>query len=416
MKNPRNSAKVTTKTGQHRMISPDEALELVLKEAKPLLAERRPILEAYGCILDEPICADRDQPPFDRAMMDGYAVPEGAAGKKLTVVDLVPAGQVATSNLIEGHCVEIMTGAPCPECTEAVVPKEHVKVDENEVDFPKLIVPGQHIVTRGSECRSGEVVIKADTRIDALAVAVLSSFGKESVSVISSPSLAIITTGAEVVPPESLPGPSQIRDGNGPMLCAMAESLGVGRPECAHAFDQMDSIIDNLKRFADHDLLILTGGVSVGRFDLVPEALKQQGAEVIFHRVRQKPGKPLLFARRGDQLIFGLPGNPLACHFCFHRYVAPTVRRMQGHNPDRVISRGRLAESIQPRRGRAHFVLGKVGEVADSDGVTSIRPMPGKSSGDVFYAVAPNCYLKIPAGSEVIPAGELIDFTWLDGI
>ena len=412
MENLAHPAETTPQPAPRLMIPPDEALQLVLDAAKRLPAEQRPMLEVAGLVLDEPVKADRDQPPFDRAMMDGYAVPEGAAGERLPVVAQIAAGQASTVNLTEGQCVEIMTGAPCPVGTLAVVPKEHTQGDESEVLLPKRIEPGQHIAPQGSECRRGEVVLPVGNRIDALAVAALGSFGKVSVRVIRPLRLAIVTTGAELVPPESLPAPSQIRDGNGPMLYTMAQGLGVERPACAHAEDRMASIIENLQRFADSDVLILTGGVSVGRFDLVPDAVKQDGAEVIFHKVRQKPGKPLLFARRGDQLVFGLPGNPLACHLCFHRYVGPAIRKMQGRDPNRAKLRGRLGEPVEPKRGRAHFVLGVVDGAGD---LPLIRPLPGKSSADVFRAVGPNCYLEIPPGPEVIPVGEWVGFTWLDG-
>lgn len=416
MENLARTAEPTSQPTPRLRISPDEALQLVLDATEQLSAEQRTMLEAAGLVLDEPVRADRDQPPFDRAMMDGYAVPENAAGKRLPVVDQVAAGQASTVKLTEGQCVEIMTGAPCPAGTLAVVPIEQTQSDESGVLFPKRIVPGQHIVPRGAECPKGEVVLPTGNRIDALAVAALASFGQVSVRVIRPPRLAIVTTGAELVPPESVPGPTQIRDGNGPMLYTMAQGYGIERPALVHATDQMDSIIENLKRFADYDVLVVTGGVSVGRFDLVPDALKQAGAEVIFHKVRQKPGKPLLFARRGDQFIFGLPGNPLACHFCFHRYVGPAIRKMQGQDPNRAELRGRLSEPVEPKRGRAYYVLGLVDDATGESHLPLVRPVPGKSSADVFRAVGPNCYLEIPPGPELIPAGELIGFTRLDGI
>ena len=180
--------------------------------------------------------------------------------------------------------------------------------------------------------------------------------------------------------------------------------------------DQMDRIVESLERFSTSDLLILAGGVSAGRLDLVPDALRQVGAEIIFHKVRQKPGKPLLFARRGDQLIFGLPGNPLACHFCFHRYVGPAIRKMQGRDPSRPTRSGRLAKPVKPKGGRPYFLLGLIDDSADPEGLPKVHPTRTKSSADLFRKVAPNCYLEIPPGSDTLPPGTKVHFTRIDGI
>lgn len=406
-----------SKGGQKRllrkMVSPDEALQLVLGETALLPTVLRPICEAIGCTLAEEVAADRDQPPFDRAMMDGYAVPDGAAGRTLPVVGQIPAGCEAMSHLREGRVAEIMTGAACPPGTYAVVPKEQVQTDENGATLPTKIVAGQHIATRGSEHGTGETVLRAGDRVDSLAVAALACFGKTSVRIFRSATVAIVTTGAEVVPPESVPGPAQIRDGNGPMLYTMARASGVERPILEHATDRTDAIVDCVSRHIECDVLVLTGGVSAGRYDLVPDALRQAGAEIVLHKVRQKPGKPLLFARRGKQLIFGLPGNPLASHFCFHRYVGAALRKLQGVNPYRPGIRAKLTEPVTPKPGRAYYVLGKL-DLSDSVRGPTTHPLPGRSSADVFRAVAPDCYLEIPPGRETIPASEFVTVTTLD--
>ncbi len=398
------------------MISPEKALQLVLDSAIELPVEQRSLYETTGLVLAEPVCADQDQPPFDRAMMDGYAVPEGAASRRLPVVEQVAAGQASSLHLAEGQCVEIMTGAPCPPGSSAVVPIEHVRLDENGVVFPSQIRAGQNIAPRGSDRQKGEVILQEGDRIDALAVAVMASVGKTSVRVIRPARVAILTTGAEVVSPESTPGAAQIRDANGPMLCVMARAAGVESPVLEHVTDEMDSTVESIKRFAGFDVLVLTGGVSAGRFDFVPDALRQEGAEVVFHKVGQKPGKPLLFARRKNQLIFGLPGHPLASHFSFHRYVATAIRKMQGQESNRPVLTGQLATAVKRRADRTAFVLGKVDGADDVDHPPQIQPLPGRSTADVFRAVAPNCYLEIPTGDDTIPVGGSVRYTRLDGI
>jgi molybdopterin molybdotransferase len=398
------------------MISAAEALRLVLDAARRLPTEQRSMAEATGLVLAEAVGADQDQPPFDRAMMDGYAVPEDAAGLWLPIIDRVAAGQASALHLAHGQCAEIMTGAPCPSGTWAVVPKEHIQLDENGVLFPPQIKAGQNIAPKGSDRKHGEVILQEGDRIDALAIAVLASVGKTSVRVIRPARVAIITTGAEVVSPDSKLEAAQIRDANGPMLSAMARAATVENAVLEHATDEMDAIVDTVQRFADFDVLVLTGGVSAGRFDFVPDALRQGGAKIVFHKVLQKPGKPLLFAQQENQLIFGLPGHPLACHFSFHRYVLPAIRKMQGQQSNRPVLTGLLTQPVKRRTDRTAFVLGKVIESDDAARPSQIQPLPGRSTADVFRAVAPDCYLEIPTGTDPIPAGGSVRFTRLDPI
>lgn len=348
--------------------------------------------------------------------MDGYAVSEGAAGRRLPVVEQVAAGQASAVPLIAGRCVEIMTGAPCPVGTWAVVPKEHIQLDENGVLFPSQIKERQNISAKGSDRRQGEVILQKGDRIDALAVAVLASVGKTLVPVIRPANVAIVTTGAEVISPNRKPESAQIRDANGPMLTVMAQATGTASVVHEHATDEMDAIRDCIERFAEFDVLVLTGGVSAGRFDFVPDVLRQVGAEVVFHKVSQKPGKPLLFARRENQLIFGLPGHPLASHFSFHRYVASAIHKLQGQASSRPVLTGQLTKPVKRRTDRTAFVLGRVDDGNEAEGIAQVEPLPGRSTADVFRAVAPNCYLEIPVGPESIPAGGPIRFTRLDPI
>ena len=189
------------------------------------------------------------------------------------------------------------------------------------------IAPGRrHIAAIGSECPAGEVVLSPGQPIAPLAVAVLASFGRGTVRVFRRPSMAIVTTGAELALPGRDPQPAQIRNSNGPMLAAMAQRIGIDRPTRLHAQDQVEAIADAIRRAGPREMIVISGGVSAGAYDLVPQAVEAVGAEIVFHKVAQKPGKPFLFARRARQLLFGLPGNPLACHLGFHRYVAAAVR------------------------------------------------------------------------------------------
>ena len=363
--------------------------------------------------LAEEIRADRDYPPFPRAMMDGYAVRTGHAGRAVPVVGEVAAGQDVRTRVTDELCLEIMTGAACPPGTEAVVPKEHARVDGDRVALPRQIEAGRHIAPPGSECPAGRIVLSAGETVTPLAVAVMASFGLESVEVVPRPRLAVITTGGELVPVGQDPGRAQIRDSNGPMLVAMACDMGIDRPPHWHAADRLDAIGHALKQAADRDMVLISGGVSVGTYDLVPEALKRWDAEPIFHKVAQKPGKPLLLARKGDQLVFGLPGNPLAVHFCFLRYVAAAIRKMEGKPPVPDPLYGRLAKPIVPKRGRTYFAAAQVERSRPPHRGWRLQPLRGVSSADVFASCRANCYVEVPPGKAELAVGEKLAFTWI---
>ena len=394
------------------MIAPDEALGLVLKHAPRLPSRTVPLADACGLELAEPVLADRDCPPFPRAMMDGFAVRLTDAGNVVRVVGEIAAGQSASTDVTEGRSLEIMTGAPCPPGTEAVVQKEHVSRNEDDLALPDRIMRGQHIAPQGSECRAGDLVLRPGQTVTPLAVAVMATFGMEAVRVTPRPTLAIITTGAELIPVGQDLGPSQIRDSNGPMFVALARDLRLNRVVHEHAEDSLDSIVAALEKAVANDILLLTGGVSVGNYDLVPQALKVFGAEIVFHKVRQKPGKPLLFACKNAQLIFGLPGNPLASHLCFHRYVVPAIRQLDGKTAVADPVLGKLASPVQPKRGRTYFVAAH-GMRDDETGDWKIHPLPGVSSADIFTSCSANAYVEVPPGQVEIPAGEALGFTWI---
>ncbi len=394
------------------MIQPDEALQLVLQIASRREPRTVPLEEACGLELAESVAATSDQPAFARAMMDGFAVRLADAGRTVPLIGSVAAGQAPPESLPEEGCIEIMTGAACPPGTEAVVPKEHVRRAGNEVTLPSRIVRGQHIAPVGSECRKGDVLLEVGNMVTPLAVAAMASFGIRAVRTIPKPSVGIITTGEELVPYHSEPGPGQIRNTNGPMLAALCRWQGLQQPDYLHAADQVEAIVEALRELMTKDIVLLTGGVSVGTYDLVPLAVRNYGAELVFHKVAQKPGKPLLFARRGSQLVFGLPGNPLASHFCFHRYVAAAARQMCGSQAVTPSETARLAAPIDPKPGRAWFVPG-IAFADSSGGCWLVRPLPGASSADVFSSCRANCYIEIPAGRSPVPEGETVRFTWI---
>ena len=393
------------------MISAAEALELVIQAASPRPPRPVPLAEACGLCLAEDVVADRDYPPFARATMDGFAVRLADAGQSVTVLGEIPAGCVWSGELAGGQCLEISTGASCPSAAEAVVLKEHVARREDRVLLPAKIEMGQNIAPQGSECRQGRRVLAAGDVATPLATAVMASFGILSIRVVPRPSIGIVTTGAELVPPGRQPAPGQIRDANGPMLLALASAMQLERPLHLGATDRLETIVAALQRMAERDLILLCGGVSVGVHDLVPRALTQYGADIVFHKVKQKPGKPLLLARKDRQLLFGLPGNPLACHLGFQRYVAAAIRRMAGQAAAATFY-GELAQAVGAKGGRTHFAPARAEHAPASRTSWRLEVLPTVSSADIFNSCRANCYVEVPPGNDGLAAGQTAAFTW----
>lgn len=393
------------------MISPDDALACVLRNVTPLPPRPVALEMALGRSLAEDVRAPHDFPPFDRSMMDGFAVQRKEKERYACHTGCLNPGEVRETPLEPGTCVEIMTGWPCPPGTEMVVPYEDVLREEGRIFLPPDPVPGQFIVRRGEECRKGKTVLSSGLRVTPLVIAVLASFGREEVLVSSSPRIAILVTGDEVVQGGTPSGPGQIADANGPMLYAMAQELGVSEIRSLFSKDRLDDLTQALEEVESEEIVLMTGGVSEGLFDLVPEALRKTGAEILFHKVSQKPGKPMLFARKGSRLYFGLPGNPLSAHLGFHRYVAPCIRIMQGNSSRRA--RGQSRALMPPQGGlRTRFDLLRSGKGSTPEEVTVYA---GRNSSDLFSVCGANGIVRIPPAHpeelETIP--EIMEFEWL---
>jgi len=397
------------------MITADEAIDRVIRMARTMPPISTGLPEACGRVLAEDIVADRDYPSFPRSMMDGFAVRLADAGKAVPVVGEIPAGRSWEGTLSDGRCLAILTGGACPDGTEAVVPQELTRQQGMDVLLPANIAAGQNIAAPGSECAAGRRALNAGMRLTPLGVAVLASFGKTSVRVIPFPRLAIITTGGEFVQEGDPLGPGQIRNSNGPMLLAMARDLGIDSPRYLHAPDRIVELRQVLEESHDADIVVLTGGVSVGAYDLVPQAIAELGAETLFHGVSQKPGKPMLFARSERQLFFGLPGNPLSCHLGFHRYVRAATRKMSGRDPRPRRFQGELTGRIACKGDRTHFVPALAEPAVDSRSTWRVTPLPAASSADVFAAGVANCYVEAPPMDVPLVAGQTCQFTWLGG-
>ncbi len=392
------------------MVAPAEAEGLVCMAARPRQPQRLPIEETVGLTLAEPVRADRDCPPFARAMMDGYAVRLASAGRTLAVVGEVAAGEFCATPVGDDACLAIATGARCPPGTEVVVQKEHARYEEERVTLPSDLTPGRHIAPPGSECRAGRAIADCGQRVTGLMVAAMAAVGCCEVQVVPRPSAAVITTGGELVAADQEPADAQIRDSNGPMLAAILNAMGIACRIRVHVPDRAEAIRHALEEARDCDLVLLSGGVSAGTYDLVPDTVQQYGAQIVFHKVSQKPGKPLLLAKKGEQLVFGLPGNPLASHLCLERYVRLAIECMEGRTEMPARRWGRLTAGVRPRAGRTYFMTAACEAPRDAADGWRLAPLFGVSSADVFSTCCANGYIIVPPGREDRPPGDILEF------
>jgi len=402
----------------------EKALEIVLASAPRLPSEDVPLDEAVGRVLAEDVASDVDMPPFDRSAMDGFAVrAEDVAGAPvvLPVAGLLRAGQYPEASLPAGQALQIMTGAPVPPGATAVQQVERTRsVDGgSRVEVLVPVAAGANIARRGSEVRAGDVVLRAGETIDPAAVAVLAAVGKGRIRVGRRPVVAVLTTGDELVGVDEKPGPGRIRNSNGPTLLARARWAGAMARSLGVVPDETGKIAAAVEEGLRADVLVVSGGVSEGVYDLVEGVFARFGVEVAFDKVALKPGAPLVFGRRGDTLVFGLPGNPVSAQVTFDLFVRAALLRMQGA---RVTSRPTLeAELLGPVRNRSGRQAHVPARVRYEGGRLVADPIRSMGSADVVAHSRANALLVIAADrvemlpGERVPARPLGNFLERDG-
>jgi len=395
----------------------DEALECVLRHAAALAApewEEVALLDSAGRVLAKGVTADRDQPPFDRSTRDGFAVraAELSAGELLRVAGQVRAGQIWVSAPISpGIAIEIMTGAPVPLGADAVVMVEHVeRLEDSAIRFAagRSLRAGDNIVPRGSEARAGQIVLSVGVSVGAAEIALAASCGCEGLRVFRRPRVAIVATGDELVELNQVPEPQQIRNSNSYALAALVTAAGGEAVRMPIARDRREEIAAAIGAARGCDLLVLSGGVSMGEYDLVEEVLLSLGAEFFFTGVRMQPGKPVVFGRLPATeefpavFFFGLPGNPISTQVTFHVFVEPLLRALGGAGvagPDFV--QATLGEDVPGKPGLTRLLPARRAGV-------EVRLVGWQGSGDLAANARANCYALLPADRESFHAGEII--------
>ncbi len=396
-----------------KVVEFEEALKIVLGEARGMAGVTRvALLEAAGRVLAEDVKADRDQPPFDRATRDGFAVraAEWSAGAKACVLGQVRAGEQWRGGAVRaGEAVEIMTGAPMPDGADAVAMVEHVERGPDWVQAAggRRVEVGENVVARGSEARAGQGVVVAGTRFGAAEIALAATCGLAEVAMFAKPRVAIVATGDELVEVAETPGEQQIRNSNSYAIAAMVTAAGGEPGRLAIARDVREDVRARVAEGRMGDLMILSGGVSMGEYDLVEEVLEEFGAEFFFTGVKMQPGKPVVFGRlpareaEPECYFFGLPGNPISTQVTFHCFAETFLRALGGEaSPQPRWAQATLAEAVGGRPGLTRLLPARM------DGV-EVRLVGWQGSGDLAANARANCYAELLPGRSYAP-GEVV--------
>ena len=405
------------------MITVEQAIKIILEKAEPLAVESVALADALGRVLAEDVAADTDLPPFDRAQMDGYAVRSEDLREtpaRLRVVGEAAAGKGWRGTLQAGEAVRIMTGAPLPAGADSVQQVEVTREMEDGrlVTIERATEPGQFYVPRASEIASGERVLAQGEEITSARAAVLAAFGRSKVKVRRRPRAAVLATGTELVPVEETPGEDQIRDSNTYSLAAYARLAGAEVERLPFASDDPALLRGEIDEAASRaDVLVLSGGVSMGRYDFTKDALRALGAEFFFERVALRPGKPTVFARlRGQHntLVFGLPGNPVSVSVTFNLFARTALRALQGLSDAAPFEeRAVLVRAAKGTQERASYLPAILSTDVEGRQLAEVLKWGG-SSDFVAFARA-TALVIIPAGVKSLDAGEVVRVVRLPG-
>lgn len=423
----------------HMAAQPEQSSILSFEEARGIVEEHasrvRPkgrellgILDSLGHVLAEPIHADRDFPPFPRATRDGYALRASEVENvpaELQIIGEIRAGGTTPVNSVEGgHAVAIMTGAPVPNGADAVVMIEHTSRTGNRLQVGRRITSGENIVPVGAEATRGEKLLSAGQRLGYAEIAVASSVGRTRVLVHAKPQVAILSTGDEVVDIDVPPGPNQIRNSNSYSLAAQIKLAGAEPVLLPIAPDEPSRLRELLLEGLDSDLLLITGGVSLGKYDLVEQVLAELKAEFFFTGAQIQPGKPVVFGRiprvagpcgagalaretsPDHKYFFGLPGNPISTMVTFELFAKPMLQALAGMSPQKLIfTHAKLRSEIRTKTGLKRFLPALLSGQFESSEVELVK---WQGSGDIASVARANCFVVVPPDRERIAAGEWV--------
>ena len=390
------------------LLSLEEALKRILERVTPLGPEAVPLAAAAGRVLAEDARAVVDLPPFPSSAMDGFAVRSEDTPGRLPVVARIAAGLPAPRPLEAAEAMAIATGGVVPAGADSVIPLEYVVDHDNEVEVPTAVVQGDNVRPRGGDVAEGQVVVPRGVRLRAAQIGALAAAGLEGVVVSRRPRVAVLATGTELRRPGETLGPGEVYEANGVLLATALASVGADVDTLPAVADDEPSHRGALERGLAADVLVTSGGVSVGPHDLVRRILGELDVEEVFWGVAVKPGKPLAFGVRGSTLVFGLPGNPVSSLVGAEVFVRPALLALQGATvPGPVFSEGRLAAAVRRNPHRDEFL--RAIAVASENGVL-LDPVRGQESHMIARAAAADALVLAPRGEGDLAAGESVRY------
>ena len=390
------------------LLSLEEAQARILDRVAPLNVERVPLEHASGRVVAEAARAVVDLPPFPSSAMDGFAVRSSDTPGRLHVVARIAAGAPAGAELESGQAMAIATGGVVPDGADSVVPIEHVVERDNDVEIPTSVDKGDNVRPRGGDVGAGDIVADAGARLGPAQIGALAAAGLDAVVCARRPRVAVLATGTELRRPGEALGPGQVYEANGILLAAALAAAGADVEQLPAVADDEAAHRSALERGLEADMLVTSGGVSVGPHDLVRGILSELGVEEVFWGVAVKPGKPLAFGVRGATLIFGLPGNPVSSLVGAVVFVRPALLALQGASvPGPVYFEGRLASSLRRNRQRDEFQRAR--SIASDDGVW-LEPLSGQESHMIARAASADALVLVPRGEGELERGEQVRY------
>lgn len=394
------------------MLTFEEARRKVIEQVGRMRGPREraavSVWDALGLVLAQEVKTDREYPPFDRSTRDGYAVrsKEIKPGTQLKCAGEIKAGDTVTEALTPVTCVQIMTGAAVPAGADAVIMIEYTQRAGDFVHFERAAQSGQNIVLRGSEARAGQAILEPGMRLGFAELALAAQVGATQLQCTRRPRVAILSTGDEVVLIDQQPGAFQIRNSNSVSLAAQVRIAGGEPVVLGNAADRVEDLGGKIELGLKEDALVLTGGVSMGKYDLVESVLKALGAEFFFDAVAIRPGKPAVFAICHGKPVFGLPGNPVSTMVTFQLFVTPAIDLLSGADAHPLpLVEARLAEALNERPGLTHFLPAGIEWHGAEPHVSALK---WQGSGDIAALAGANCFLMVPAEREKIRSGERV--------
>lgn len=388
------------------MIPISKAISIIEREASPLASERIPLADAIGRVLAENIIADTDLPPFDRSQMDGYAVRASETPGTLKIAGESAAGRGWHKMLKKGEAVRIMTGAPVPKGADAIQKIEVAAEENGSVIIHEPTEPGRFIIKKGAEIKKGRTVLKKGEPLTPANIAVPAAFGYAKIKVAKRPRVAIFSTGSEIVEINKSPKQDQIRNSNSIMLATLCRAAGAEAqvfPIIGDDISDLKSQISNAVKTSD--ILVTTGGVSVGKYDLTKVALKELGATIFFDKVALKPGKPTVFGKLKKTLVFGLPGNPVSAAVTFHLFVRLLIKQMQKAAETRPpMCYAAVSDRMKGTKERDSYLPARIR--FGKDGKLTATPLRWHGSSDFVGFAAADVLVFVPKGGS-LDAGDI---------